>query len=162
VAPRILIADDHPDTLKALQVVLEHNSRYEVCFAAVNGSEAVIKAQELRPDLIILDLTMPLMNGLEAAREISKVLPSTAILLHTLTEIPQLQAANVGIREVISKAAPHLLLHAVENALIKEGTAPSPPQDPILPAPMLSPNETNISAPTQPADPPNPDPPLPS
>jgi CheY-like chemotaxis protein len=157
--PQILIADDHPDTLRALQTILEHNSRFEVCFAAVNGSEAVSKAEELRPDLIILDLTMPLMNGLDAAREISKNLPGTPILLHTLTQISQTQAASVGIREVVSKAATHLLLAAVENALIKEPTAPSPPQDPVLPPSILSPTEPNI-APAQPPDPAKADPPL--
>jgi two-component system, NarL family, nitrate/nitrite response regulator NarL len=153
MAPRILIADDHPDALRALQAILEHNSRFEVCFAAMNGSEALIKAQELRPDLIILDLTMPVMNGIDAAREISKVLPGTPILLHTLAQVPQAQVASVGIREVISKAKTHLLLNAIQNALIKETPTPGIHGDPALPPPIQG-LETNVPPP-QPFDDPS-------
>ena len=143
MAPRILIADDHPDTLRALQTILEHNSRFEVCFAAMNGSEALIKSQELRPDLIILDLTMPIMNGIDAAREISKALPGTPILLHTLAQVSQAQAASVGIREVISKAKTHHLLDAIENALIKDAATPAINCDPALPSAVQG-LETNV------------------
>jgi len=151
--PRILIADDHPDTLRALQAILEHNSRFEVCFAAMNGSEALIKSQELRPDLIILDLTMPVMNGIDAAREISKILPATPILLHTLAQVSQAQAASVGIREVISKAKTHLLLNAIENALIKDAAPSVINHDPGLPPPIPG-LETNVPPP-QPFDDPS-------
>jgi DNA-binding NarL/FixJ family response regulator len=116
--PRILIADDQEMILKALRMLLESKSNLRVCGSALNGSEAVIKARELRPDVIILDLAMPVMNGLEAAREIARILPATPVLLYTMSDLPQvrLEAASAGIREVVGKsAAPHVLLDAVER-----------------------------------------------
>lgn len=115
---RILIADDQEMILRALRTLLESNSNYKVCGTALNGSEAVIKARELRPDVVILDLAMPVMNGLEAAREIARVQPTTPVLLYTMSDLPQvrLEAASVGIREVVGKsAAPQVLLDAVER-----------------------------------------------
>jgi DNA-binding NarL/FixJ family response regulator len=129
MAPRILIADDQEMILKALRTLLERNSRFEVCGTAENGSEAVVKAQEVHPDLVILDLAMPIMNGLEAALEISKIQPDTPILLYTMTDAPQvrMEAANASIREVIGKsAAPQLLLAAIDRALKKETPAAVP------------------------------------
>jgi DNA-binding NarL/FixJ family response regulator len=129
MAPRILIADDQEMILKALRRLLERNARFEVCGTAENGSEAVVKAQEVHPDLVILDLAMPIMNGMEAAQEISKVQPNTPILLYTMTDAPQvgMEAAKAGIREVIGKsAAPQLLLAAIERALKRETPAAVP------------------------------------
>jgi len=120
MVPRILIADDQDQIIKALRTMLEHESRFTVCGVAMNGVEALIKAQELHPDLVILDLAMPVMNGLEAAREIAKVQPNTPVVLYTMTDVPQVrvEAANIGIREVVDKfAGPQLLLGAVERAL---------------------------------------------
>ena len=118
--PRILIADDHEPMLKVLRAVLEYQSRFEVCGAAANGAEAVLKARELRPDLIILDLAMPVLNGLDAAREIAISLPDVPILLFTMIDIPQvrLEAAAAGIREVLFKSTGTVpLMEAVERAL---------------------------------------------
>jgi two-component system, NarL family, nitrate/nitrite response regulator NarL len=115
---RILIADDQEMILRALRTLLESNSNFKVCGIALNGSEAVIKARELRPDVVILDLAMPVMNGLEAAREIARIHPATPILLYTMSDLPQvrLEAASVGIREVVGKSsAPQVLLDAVER-----------------------------------------------
>ena len=126
MVPRILIADDQEMILKALRTLLERNSRCEVCGTAENGSAAVVRTQEVHPDLVILDLAMPIMNGLEAALEISKIQPDTPILLYTMTDVPQvrMEAAKAGIREVIGKsAAPQLLLAAIDRALKKETPA---------------------------------------
>ena len=126
MVPRILIADDHEAVLKAIRTVLECDSRFEVCGSVTNGADALIRAQELHPDVIILDLAMPVMNGFEAARKIGAVLPDIPILLYTLTDSPQvrLEAANAGVREVVIKSAgPHLLMGAVEKALRKEVAA---------------------------------------
>jgi DNA-binding NarL/FixJ family response regulator len=120
MVPRILIADDHEAVLRAIRTVLECDSRFEVCGSVRNGADALIRAQELHPDVIILDLAMPVMNGFEAARKIAAILPDIPILLYTLTDSPQvrLEAANAGIREVVIKSAgPHLLIGAVEKAL---------------------------------------------
>lgn len=115
---RILIADDQEMILRALRTLLESKSNFKVCGTALNGSEAVIKARELHPDVIILDLAMPVMNGLEAAREIARIQPATPVLLYTTSDLPhvRLEAASAGIREVVGKsAAPHVLLDAVEK-----------------------------------------------
>jgi DNA-binding NarL/FixJ family response regulator len=124
---RILIADDQEMILKALRTLLESKSSFRVCGAALNGSEAVVKARELRPDVIILDLAMPVMNGLEAAREIARFQPHIPILLYTMSDLPQVrsEAASAGVREVVGKSsAPHVLLEAVERAFNK--TLPVP------------------------------------
>jgi DNA-binding NarL/FixJ family response regulator len=125
MVPRILIADDQEVVTKALRTILECEARFTVCGVATNGPEALIKARELRPDLVILDLAMPVMNGLDAAREIAKIQPNTPVLLYTMTDVPQVrvEAASVGIREVVAEAAgPEPLLKAVERAL--NGDAP--------------------------------------
>jgi DNA-binding NarL/FixJ family response regulator len=118
MAVRILIADDQEMILRALRTLLESTSKFTVCGTALNGSEAVIKARELRPDVVILDLAMPVMNGLEAAREIARIQPATPVLLYTMSDLPhvRLEAASAGIREVVGKsAAPQVLLDAVER-----------------------------------------------
>src|SRR5437899_2523080 len=102
---RILIADDQPTLRSLLRRELERTGSFEVCGEALDGVDAVAKAERLRPDLIILDLRMPVMNGLEAASVIERVLPSVPIVLFTLTDTPEvkLQAARSGIVQVISK-----------------------------------------------------------
>ena len=79
----ILIVDDNPVIRKSLRRTLERNKGWEVCGEAANGREAVAKAQQLKPDLVVLDLSMPVMNGLEAARELKRLLPSMPLLLFT-------------------------------------------------------------------------------
>lgn len=81
---RILIADDNPAIRAALCRMFAEHPNLEVCGEAVNGQDAVDKAPALRPELIILDLDMPMMNGLQAAKEISKILPNVPIILLTL------------------------------------------------------------------------------
>jgi len=117
--PRVLIADDQEVILQSLGAALEC-ANLEVCGVAKDGAEALIKAQELRPDLIILDLTMPVMNGLEAARQIGRILPNVPMLLYTLTDTPQVrrEGLQAGIRQVVSKSAgTGVLLREVETAL---------------------------------------------
>jgi DNA-binding NarL/FixJ family response regulator len=121
--PRILIADDQQAVLYTLRRELESDASLAVCGEALNGAEAVAKAQELHPDLIILDLAMPTMNGIEAARAIAKILPGVPILLFTLNDLPEVraQAASAGVREVISKESGVKGLRiAIESALKKE------------------------------------------
>ena len=76
---RILLVDDHPIIRDGLRGIIDGN--YEVCGEAVDGREAVRKATELKPDLIILDFRMPKMNGIEATREIRGLLPAAKIVL---------------------------------------------------------------------------------
>jgi len=115
---RILVADDHGSILRALRVMLEAHPGWEVCGEAVNGYEAIIKAIELRPDLIILDFAMPRVDGLKAANEISKLLPGVQIVLHTIYGARAvLEAHKHGIFRVIEKANSGALVSAVEELL---------------------------------------------
>lgn len=101
----ILIVDDSPLICKLLHETLEAEGGWTVCGEAANGREAIEKAQKLKPDLIVLDLAMPVMNGLEAARELTRVLPSVPLLMFTNYEIARLnsEALAAGIRILVSK-----------------------------------------------------------
>src|SRR4029077_10996241 len=115
---RILIADDHESVLRGLRATLEAHPGWEVCGEAVNGYEALTKAIELKPDLIILDFAMPKVNGLQAANEISKLLPGVQIVLHTMYGAKVvLEAHKHGIFRVIEKAKSGALVSAVEELL---------------------------------------------
>src|SRR5271163_1536022 len=102
---RILIADDNEVARGRLTELLANHDGWEVCAAVENGRQAVEKAEELKPDLIILDFAMPEMDGLTAAREIGKILLSIPIVLFTLHKIPvlDLEAKKVGVRQVVAK-----------------------------------------------------------
>src|SRR5579862_8708368 len=78
----------------------------EVCAEVENGEQALVKARELNPDLIILDLAMPVMDGLRATREILRILPSVAIIIYTLHYAPwvELEAKKAGARGVVAKS----------------------------------------------------------
>lgn len=95
---------------------------WAVCAEAQDGLEAVEKAKELRPSIIILDLAMPSMNGLSAAREIRMILPSTPVVLYTLhtAEVLDFEAKKVGIRRVVSKPNTAELVCAMEEILKQE------------------------------------------
>jgi DNA-binding NarL/FixJ family response regulator len=117
---RILIADGNDVVRKLLKLLVESRAGWTVCGEATDGEDAQRKARELRPDLIILDLAMSGLNGLLAAREISKVLPSVPILLHTVNNIPAVvaEAKKFGIRRVIGKGGDgEVLLNAIQEEL---------------------------------------------
>lgn len=103
-APRILIADDHELVRKGLKLVLESRPGWTVCGEARHGREAVEKARECRPDIVIMDLTMPELNGLEATRQIRASLPETEVLILTMHHSEHL------VREVLSAGARGYLL----------------------------------------------------
>jgi DNA-binding NarL/FixJ family response regulator len=117
---RILIADGSHVVRKLLELLIESRPGWTVCGEAIDGEEALRKSRELKPDLIILDLAMSGLNGLLAAREISKVLPSVPILLHTVNNIPAViaEAKKFGIRRVIGKGGDgDVLLNAIQEEL---------------------------------------------
>jgi DNA-binding NarL/FixJ family response regulator len=110
----ILLVDDSEIIRHALRACIEENSDWEVCGEAENGQVAVEKVKQLRPDVVILDLQMPVMNGLEAARQISDFAPDTAMMMFTAYESEPLSgyAHDAGIKDVFSKSdrvADHLL-----------------------------------------------------
>ena len=90
---RILIADDHEMIRTGLRKILEGRDDWTVCGEAVNGREAVTKARELKPDVVVLDFAMPELNGLEVIRQIRATLPQTEILILTMHESEQLARA---------------------------------------------------------------------
>jgi DNA-binding NarL/FixJ family response regulator len=102
---RILIVDDHEALRAGVRSVLEAHG-LEVCGEAGNGLEALQQAIELLPDLVILDITMPVLDGFSAAREISKRLPRTAILLLSMHESASMVnvAKSSGARGYVAKS----------------------------------------------------------
>jgi two-component system chemotaxis response regulator CheY len=104
---QILIVDDSPMVRRMVRCSIESKTDWQICGEAENGQIAVRMVEELSPDLVVLDLSMPVMNGLEAAREIAMMAPNTALLMYTMQESKELSkiAEAAGINEVISKSA---------------------------------------------------------
>jgi len=116
---RILIADDHDVLRLGLRELLQAHAGWEVCGEAGNGTEAVELARQLGPDLAILDLAMPRLDGLEATRRIRRALPDTQVLLFTVHASEQLavEAREAGALGYLLKSHPAgELLSAVESA----------------------------------------------
>jgi DNA-binding NarL/FixJ family response regulator len=103
---RILIADDSPPLRRGLRTLVGLNSEWQVCGEAVDGADAVEKAHQLAPDIILMDFSMPQMDGVQAAREIAKSGTDIPILLFSLHLSPQLMelARKAGLRGAISKS----------------------------------------------------------
>ncbi len=110
---RILIADDHEIVRRGLRPLLESQEGWEICGEARDGREAVALATELRPDVVILDVGLPELNGVEVTREIRRQLPETEVLAFTGTEsetlVHQLFAAGARGCVLKTEAAAHLL-----------------------------------------------------
>ena len=92
----------------ALRHVIDSVLEFEVCGEAENGREGIERAGELQPDLIVLDLSMPVMNGFEAARELKALLPSVPLLLYTSFVSSDVEDAALaaGVSKVASKSSP--------------------------------------------------------
>jgi CheY-like chemotaxis protein len=116
---RILIADDHEAVRRGLRTALSA-AGWEVCADVVNGKEAVAKATELKPDLIILDISMPVMGGLDAARLIRAADPSAKIVIFTMHESQQMkdEIARIGVQAHAVKSEPMKnLLDTIKSVL---------------------------------------------
>jgi len=101
---RILLADDHDIVRRGLKDLLEQHVGWQVCAEASNGREAVELALQHRPQVAVIDLSMPELNGLEATRRIRQALPDTEVLIFTMHESEEL------IREVLGAGARGYLL----------------------------------------------------
>jgi two-component system nitrate/nitrite response regulator NarL len=113
---RVLLVDDNATVRKAVRPLFDSHPKFEVCGEAEHGREAVEKAPNLRPDLIVLDMSMPVMNGLEAAPLLLKILPDVWLILfsaHNGPEVERLSRA-AGIHAVVlkSEASTHLIAQA--------------------------------------------------
>ena len=106
MALRILVCDDHDIIRRGLKQLLTAHHGWEVCGEAKTGREAVTMAEQMKPDIVVMDLSMPDLNGLEAARRIRKALPRTEILILTLHFSDQLvrDIVEAGVRAYIMKS----------------------------------------------------------
>lgn len=120
--PRILIVDDSNAVREQLRRVVERNPEWEVCGQAQNGREAVDHALKQTPDLILLDYRLPVINGLQAAREISRLAPDTRILLcsmHLSADLSE-AAKEAGCHGAVSKYDSRQIIAAIESLLKRE------------------------------------------
>jgi two-component system nitrate/nitrite response regulator NarL len=103
---RICVADDHEMLRRGIEALVCNHGLGELCGEASNGEEAVTLVRDLKPDLLILDISMPVMNGIEAARQIRKFSATQKILILTIHDSPQIiQAAQeAGANAVIMKS----------------------------------------------------------
>ena len=132
---RILIADDHEMVRQGLRRVLETRPDWEVCGEAANGRKAVEQARRLQPDVVVLDLSMPLVSGLVATRQIRKALPQTEVLILTMHDSDELirEVLAAGARGYLLKTdAGTVLLAAVESVSRHEAFFTSKVEDLIL------------------------------
>ena len=116
---RILIVEDEVSVRNALRTFLEHHSRFEL-YEAANGAEAVDKASALQPDLLILDLSMPHMNGIEAASLLRCKLPLVPIIAYTMfgDVLGSSLASALGVASIVSKSdGLPVLLARIESLL---------------------------------------------
>ena len=113
---RILVVDDSEAIRQAVRSCIEAHTGIEVCGEAENGTVALDKVRELNPDIVVLDLAMPGMNGFEVAREIAARVPHTRMIMFTANDCEGLirEAQNVGISRVIAKSGDGVASHLLE------------------------------------------------
>jgi len=118
----ILVADDHPVVRHGLRALLEANAGWKIVAEASNGREAVAKVRELRPDLAILDISMPLLNGLDAAREIATHTPKTRVLILSMHDAEELirRAVESGAQGFVRKSEAESELVAAVRAVLND------------------------------------------
>ena len=114
----VLIADDNAFVRTALYEFFQREPDFIVCGVAENGREAVEEARRLHPDLIVLDMAMPVMDGLEAARLLKRMMPEVPLIMYSATndEVAVRTARSAGISEIISKSQRvSVLIHAARG-----------------------------------------------
>jgi DNA-binding NarL/FixJ family response regulator len=121
---RILVADDHEVVRKGLLALLQQQPDWQVCGEASDGREAVTKTAELHPEVVVLDIGMPLLNGLEATRQILRTDPKTKVLILTLHDSDQLvqDVLDAGARGFLLKSDAARDLVAAVEALRRDKT----------------------------------------
>lgn len=117
---RILVVDDHAILRQGIRSLIENVPRLTVCAEAADGKEAIEKALEFKPDLVLMDINMPEMNGIEATKEIKHLLPSTTVMMLTLHDSPLFaeQAREAGAEQTLSKSSGlDVLVDAIASVL---------------------------------------------
>ena len=115
----VLIVDDNPAVRRALRALFESDTAFDVCGEAENGREGLEKAIQLRPDLVVIDLSMPVMNGLDASRALNLQVPGISIILFSgFSDVLTAQEAHsVAIAALVSKSEPTSLLEVAHEVL---------------------------------------------
>jgi DNA-binding NarL/FixJ family response regulator len=126
--PKVIVVDDHAVIRRGVQGILSPFPEWELCGEAENGQEAIRLAEAIKPEMIIMDVSMPGLNGLEATRIIHNILPNTKILLLTLHSSTELvrSAFRAGARGYVLKSDAEQELVRALNVLAGEGTYVSP------------------------------------
>jgi DNA-binding NarL/FixJ family response regulator len=116
---RVLLADDQPMIRKMVRSTLQRHPHIEVCAEVENGRQAVEQTKELKPDVVLLNITMPILNGFQAASEIKRQVPQSAIVIlstHADKHFVE-EARKLGVRTYVSKSKiGEALVEAVEAA----------------------------------------------
>jgi CheY-like chemotaxis protein len=115
---RILIVEDSETTRRIIRAILE-TREWKICGEAKNGQTAIRQFRKLRPDVVILDFTMPALSGIEVAARLSKIDPLVPLILFTISEVDELYEAarGAGIYAVVSKARAWDLIGTIESAI---------------------------------------------
>lgn len=123
---RVLIVDDHEVVRRGVRSLLSSRADLDICGEAVDGRDAIAKALELKPDVITMDISMPNLNGLEATREIRRILPETPVLIMSQHDIPEMmkQALDAGATAYIVKSAISTQLIAALDRVRRSEPAP--------------------------------------
>ena len=126
--PRVLVVDDHAFIRRGVQTILHPFPEWELCGEADNGNDAIRMAEELKPEVIIMDLSMPGLNGIEATRAIRKTQPGMKIVLLTLHESAELvrSAFRAGARGYLLKTDAEQELVKALTVVTGQGTYISP------------------------------------
>ena len=121
----VLIVDDNVYVRQGLRELFKQQPDFEVCGEAENGKEAIKKAQELKPDLIVLDLSMPVMNGFDAARVLKRLMPTVRMIMYSAfgDKVAERQARLIGISEVVSKSEHAVVLIHKARGLLNAAAA---------------------------------------
>ena len=125
---RILVVDDSPLIRRSVCELFEEKPDWTVCGEAENGSDAIDKAQKLHPDLIVIDLSMPVMNGIDATRILKRLMPAVPIVMYTTFADPHIKnvALDAGVRDLIDKSeSTSALMETIERLVAAELPPPS-------------------------------------
>lgn len=153
---RILVADDHDLMRRGIKTIIESRKGWEICGEALTGTQAVAKAQELKPDVAILDISMPELNGIEAAKRIRKTSEKTEILMLSMHYSDQIirDVIDTGIRGYVvksdsgrdlSKALENLAVHKpFYSGRVSDVIANPPRQDENKPSTRVTSRESEI------------------
>lgn len=118
----VLIVDDNALIRNALRELFEREGDFEVCGEADNGRDAIEAAAWLHPDLMVLDFSMPIMNGLDAAKILKNLTPGLTLILYSalIDKAVEVQARSMGISEVVSKSEPvSMLIRTARDLLFR-------------------------------------------